>query len=163
MKKIRRFITSLALVLTLCITAVTPVFAATNPWWSETGRTKNYVCRDLRMYNDNLTPVKNLSFVTCRGDSRFQPTHRLTLYCSAKRADSTNIPIEVHMQVRDADTHAVLENKTVVIPEGGTEKSLSVAVFEGQRIQVYFDICSQYYNPNRNYRAAYITYAYTLN
>lgn len=171
MNKVKRSIVGLLLTLALCVSSIVPAFAAeTNndvsatetitpragtETWNETGSDgKVYVCQGLRMYNNNLTPVKTLNINSSYNN------HYLTIYCSATRADSTNIPIEVRLEIRNADTGAVIDRMTV--PENAGEYGLMIDAYDGQRIQIFFDICSQYYNPNQNFRAAYITYAYSL-
>lgn len=101
--------------------------------------------------NDNLTPVKTI------GDDG-----KLFIWTQFSRADGSSYPpIVVTVELRDYDTGAVLDR--VQYKEGETiDRVLYYPnAKKGQRIQVYWDISSQY-NPPGPYRKANITYGYIL-
>ena len=99
--------------------------------------------------NDNLTPIKTM------GDSG-----KLFVWTEYSRADSYS-PIVVTAQIRDYDTGEILDSVQYYEGQSENDRTLCCDVTEGQRIQIYWDISSQYDSPGV-YRKADITYGYVL-
>ena len=104
--------------------------------------------------NNNLTPVKTIGVsgtlhVACgvRGRPDLEPSG-----CPL---------VQVTMQIRDLNGN-VLASGTVREDAFLPQIHLDLPVTQGQKIQIFFDVSSVSYNPNRNYRIADINYAHEI-
>ena len=144
MKKIKRIITSLMLVMAVCICSIQPAFAATHDTWkANTSYDYGFTFTD-----DNLTPYK-----TCRdaGD--------LVISGSFKKADTGSSNIKLKAQLRAYPSGAILD-ETVVYNYNYPHVDyfmLSAHVSAGQKVQIYFD-ASSINNPPGFYRKAKVSY-----
>lgn len=113
----------------------------------------SYTVGTMDITNNNLTPVKTImSSGTLSVWVRFD-----------KRLDDPNYPpIVVKVQIRDASTGKVLESFNVLEKDKGWNVlARNINVKANQKIQVFFDVCSQY-SPPGPYRKARVTYGYSL-
>lgn len=146
MKKMKKIITSIMLVMAMCIFAVQPAFAAgTETWYSSHG---NYDAA-YTFNDDNLTPVKTM------GDSG-----TLVVFGDFKKADSGSSNVKLTAEIRAYPSGTVLDR--IVVDNTNYPNpnlfALSTHVTAGQKIQIYFD-ASSVSNPPGFLRSAYVDYS----
>lgn len=150
MTKFKKIFCSLFLVLAM-ILGTTTAYAVETRSGSETWYLGQATVGSFVVENDNLTPVKTI------GDDG-----DLFVWTEFSRADSSSYsPIVVTAELRDYDTGAVLDRVQYKEGEPIDRTLYYQNAKKGQRIQVYWDISSQY-NPPGPYRKANITYGYIL-
>lgn len=155
MKRFRKVFCSLLLVAATLVTGTTTfnpvtvsastIDARSSSVWYLGGETVG----SFTVTNDNLTPIKTI------GDSG-----KLFIWTEYSRADSYS-PIVVTAQIRDYDTGKILDSVRYYEGQTENERTLCCDVTKGQRIQIYWDISSQYNSPGV-YRKANITYGYVI-
>lgn len=145
MSRVKKIFCSLFLALSVLMTSTTAFATGNETWYLGQQTVGSFV-----VTNDNLTPVKTM------GDDG-----KLFVWANFSRADSASYPpIVLTFEIRDYDTGEVLDS--VKYYEGETpSRAIGTNVTAGQRIQVYFDVSSQY-NPPGPYRQANVTYGYIL-
>lgn len=157
MKKFSRIILAAMLVIATLVTSALPAFAAGVETWSAIEGPQEKI----RVTNTNTTPVKTIGrdggklsivcgFSNCRGDS-----------CSDTEPTSYP-PVRVTVKILSYPSGDVLGEGFA--DEGGiqmltvtTNRELS----QGEKVQIFFDVSSQY-NPPGAYRKAHIRYYYSF-
>lgn len=152
-RKISRSIFALMLAVVALLSTTVTAFAAGTETWSE----KSGPWEKMRVTNKNTTPIKTMgrsgklniavSISGCRGDG-----------CNGTEPTSYP-PVKVTCKILSYPSGEVLGTATASEPLGTcnvvTYRSLNV----GEKIQLFFDVSSQY-NPPGAYRKAHISYAY---
>lgn len=148
MSKIKKIITSVMLVMTMCLLTVQSAFAATKneTWYID--HDGNYEA-SYTLTNNNLTPYKIM------GD-----TANLVIFGDFKKADTGNSNIKLKVQIRDYPSGNVLK-ETVVDNTNYPNTNMffiTTPVTAGQKIQIFFD-ASSINNPPGFYRKAWVDYS----
>ena len=146
MKKTKKIITSIMLIMAMCIFMVQPVFAAGNETWyidHEGNYEATYTFTD-----NNLTPYKTM------GDSAY-----LVIFGDFKKADYGDSNIKLTVEIRDYPSGNVLDRRVVDNTNYPNTNMFVVTaqVYAGQRIQIFFD-ASSIDNPPGFYREAWVDY-----
>lgn len=163
----------LAMVMLFSAVAYTPVFAAENICnhdtieettpsiqpragtenWGKAGYPGIHV-GTFNCYNNNLTPVKTIT-----------ESGNFYIYGDARKSDNLNGNVVTKIQIREYPSGRVLWSgeSHSACSCGGLHKfqSKSIHLNAGQRIQIFFDVCS-IGTPPGGYRSALISYNYVL-
>lgn len=151
--KVLRMITCLVLVACVSVVNALPAYAAgTETWSQKTGPTEN-----MRVVNNNLTPVKTMGR---SGKLRiyFNVQACKQGYCSCgDREPSGYSDVQVTMQIRKSGT-------TQVLASGSRRESsfygyIETNVTQGQKIQLFCDVSSYGPSPGVN-RRGHVSYYY---
>ncbi len=147
MSKIKKIITSVMLVMAMCVLTIQPAFAATNneTWYID--HDGNYKA-SYTLTDNNLTPYKIM------GD-----TANLVVFGNFKKADTGSSNIKLTVQIREYPSGRVLA-QTVVNNTNYPNSNMffiTTQVTAGQKIQLFFD-ASSINNPPGFYRKAWVDY-----
>lgn len=153
-KKISRIILVVVLSIATMLTTTLPAFAAgTETWDKQYGPWEN-----MRITNKNTTPVKTMGRSgNLRISSNVTPCKKGECSCS-DREPSNYPPVVVTCKILSYPSRKVLaEGK--VNERGLLSITTSRKMKVGEKVQIFFDVSSQY-NPPGPYRKAHIQYAY---
>ena len=118
----------------------------------ETWRKGSYTVGTMDITNNNLTPVK-----TIEGSGTLSVWARFE-----GRLDSASYPpIVVKVQIRNTSGQVLQSFEVKEQDAGWNVMSTGISVQNSQKIQIFFDVCSQY-NPPGPYRMARVTYGYVF-
>lgn len=71
-------------------------------------------------------------------------------------------PIKVTLQIRDLNGKVLASDTKTSATSFQDTIDVSTHVTKGQKVQIFFDVSSVSYNPNKNYRVADIYYAHKI-
>ncbi len=154
-KKIKLF-SGLFLSLMLLVGSVVPAFAAGPETWDQAYGP----WESIRVVNNNLTPIKTIGRNGYLIIDNFVAPCNNT-YCNCSDQEPSNYSaITVHMQIRKVGTGEILADQwfdehRIFSYELKTNRPVSV----GEKVQVYFDVCSKG-TPPGPYRKAHIEFRY---
>ncbi len=147
MNKIKKIITSVMLVIAMCVLTAQPALAATNNeiWYID--HYGNYKA-SYTFTDTNLTPYKIMG-----------NTANLVVFGKFKKADTGRSNIKLTVQIRDYPSGRVLDQMVVDNTNYPNTNMffLATTVTAGQKIQLFFD-ASSINNPPGFYRKAWVDY-----
>lgn len=153
-KKIRQlFGMMVAIAVFVMAVGAIPAYAAGTQTFYKTGPSGSHV-GEFHCYNNNLTPVKTI------GESG-----EFHIFGTAKKGDSLNGNVVTKIEVREYPSGRVLTStQSYAVSTDGKEhvfNTTPIYLTSGQRIRIYFDVCS-IGTPPGGYRSADISYDYML-
>ena len=154
--KVKLFLSVISLSLMMLLGLGIPVSAAGTETWSDAYGP----WEEIRVTNNNLTPVKTIGRNGYLIIDNFVAPCNNT-YCScADQEPSSYSAIKVHMQIRKVGTGEILADEwfnehRVFSDELKTYRPVSV----GEKVQIFFDVCSNG-TPPGPYRKAHISFRY---